>query len=353
MITFRLFHSADPFREIESRAFAESELLVGRDKAAQWRIEDASCEISRRHCLFEQKGGRITVQDLSANGVFLGPEKRRAPKSADVTLNVGDAVHLGQFTIIVDVAEVERANDAGEAPAPALAGAPFHAPLLAELPLDASAFTVRTQWSAGHAAAAAACRGDAPATLLEAFCEGAQLDPSFLAGEDPAEVMRRAGAMYQLVVLGLGDLMNERTALKSDYRMNSTTVAAVDNNPLKWAPTQRVAIDLLRTRVDGFLSGPAAFKASFEDLRKHLLCVMAGSRAAVAAAIDELSPAKVEADAKGQPFLFAGTLWGQFKRRHADLREDARTNPDSTVNRAFKAGYEQHLRHLDDMGTVS
>jgi type VI secretion system FHA domain protein len=194
------------------------------------------------------------------------------------------------------------------------------------------------------------------AALLEAFCEGAQIDASLFAGELPADVLRRAGEAYRQSVIGLCDLMSERTSVKSAYRMERTTVDASDNNPFKWADAHRVGIDLLRSGNGSFLAGAAAIKESFEDLKKHLLCLMAGSRAAVAATLEEVGPALVEESVKGQSLLFqtkVEALWRAFLKRHAQVLADARENADSTINRAFKAGYERHVRKLDGLGTLS
>src|SRR5262249_50428222 len=146
--------------------------------------------------------------------------------------------------------------------------------------------------------ASAAPHGLTDAAMLEAFCAGAGLDASSFVGEDPAQVLHRAGAIYKQMVLGLGDLLNERHSVKTDLNMDRTTVGAAGNNPFKWAPTRRVAIDLLRERKDGFLSGPAALKASFEDLRKHAVCLMAGSRASLDFVFDALAPVSVEGELK-------------------------------------------------------
>ncbi len=69
--------------------------------------------------------------------------------------------------------------------------------------------------------------------------------------------MQRAGTIYKQMVPGLSDLLCEPHIVKSDLNMDRTTVSAKGDNPFKWAPTRRVAADLLRERQDGFLSGSA------------------------------------------------------------------------------------------------
>lgn len=354
MVTLRLFHSANPFHPIATRVIGEGEIAVGRDPAADWHIEDAACELSRRHCAIRVTEEGVRVRDMSANGVFVGADRKRVAKDFYTLVELEEPIHLGQYMIVANTAPPAPANDAGP---DSSIDAPFHSPILAEPEVCASAFSVRSAWSEGEAPAAPANRQRIPdAALLDAFCEGAGIDASMFAGEVPADVMRRAGEAYRQSVIGLCDLMGERTSVKSAYRMDRTTVNASGNNPFKWADAHRVGIDLLRAGNGSFLAGAAAIKDSFEDLKKHLLCVMAGSRAAVAATLEEVGPGRIEDDVKGQSLLFQTKVdasWRAFLIRHAQVSADARENADSAINRAFKAGYERHVRKLDELGTLS
>ena len=154
------------------------------------------------------------------------------------------------------------------------------------------------------------------------------------------------------MVLGLGDVMGERTALKSEYRMVRTVVRAEDNNPFKWAPAQRVATELLRPAEAGFLDGPQAVAESFADVKKHLLCMLAGLRAALASTLDLLAPGRVEEAVKDQPFVLktrAAVLWSEYARLYAQVRTEAQDSADSPANREFRAAYEKQLAELDGM----
>jgi predicted component of type VI protein secretion system len=352
MVTLRLFHSANPFQAIESRIVGDGEIAIGRDPAADWHIEDAACELSRRHCAIHVSEGGVRVRDMSANGVFVGAARRRIAKDFYVEVALEEPIHIGQYMIVVDPADTP-ANDANGHDGSI--DAPFHSPILHEPELSASAFSVRSAWNDTQPAQGlAADRPRLPdAALLEAFCEGAGIDPSAFAAEVPADVMRRAGEAYRQAVVGLCDLMGERTSVKSAYRMDRTTVSATGNNPFKWADAHRVGIDILRAGNGSFLAGSAAIKDSFEDLKKHLLCLVAGSRAAVAATLEEVGPARIEEGLKGQSMLFqtkVDACWREFVKRHTQISSDARENADSAINRAFKAGYERQIRKLDELG---
>jgi predicted component of type VI protein secretion system len=355
MVTLRLFHGTNPFRPLESRVIDAGEIAVGRDPAADWHIEDTACELSRRHCAIVVGEDGVRVRDMSANGVFVGTTRRRIEKDVNVTLFPNDAIHLGQYMIVVDMRSAAPANDT--VPQDASIDAPFHSPILLEPEVTATAFRVASDWETEGQTPRNEARPRIPdAALLEAFCEGACIDASMFAGEAPADVMRRAGEAYRQAVIGLCDLMGERTSVKSAYRMDRTTVDAAGNNPFKWADAHNVGVDLLRAGNGSFLAGAAAMRELFEDLKKHLLSLMAGSRAAVAAALDEIGPARVELEVKGQSMLFQTKVeacWRAFLKRHAQISVDARDNADSVINRAFKAGYERHVRILDGLGTQS
>ncbi len=327
MLTLRLFHQSDPFREIDARLVPEGDLSIGRDPGAAWTIDDRDCELSRLHCALRLDQGRLTLRDTSTNGVFLGEENERLAPGAKVTLRHGESFRLGRYLVFVD--------DAATADRPSLAeSTPFEMP---EPPTPvASPRRHKTPGSVG--------------ALLDAFCAGARIDPSTLTGEDPLALARRIGAIYHQTVRGLSTLMRERAATRSDHEMERTTVGAADNNPFKWAPSQRLAIDLLRPRDDVFLSGPEALAASFADLHSHLQCVEAAASAAFEATLAALAPERIDAALDGQSFVLrnrASEAWRHYQSVHADFAARSRAAEGGVAGEAFRAAYAQRLRDLD------
>jgi type VI secretion system FHA domain protein len=151
------------------------------------------------------------------------------------------------------------------------------------------------------------------------------------------------------MVLGVGDLMSERSSIKTQYKMDRTTISAEDNNPFKWAPTQRLAIDLLLRREAGFLSGAAALKASFEDIKKHLLCTFVGFRASLLALLDQSAPGRIEGKLDGQSLFLksrGAACWAEYEQIHAALEKQMVEDQDGPINQAFIRAYEEKMRDL-------
>lgn len=308
MITLRLFDASNPFQQIDERKLADGAVVIGRDPACDWPVEDASGDLSRRHCTITYGAGAVHVIDTSSNGIALGHERRRPARGERTPLAAGETVHLGQYLLVVD--EPADPTQAEKPATPSQARAP----------------------------------GLTDAALLEHFCVGAGLEPSSFAGEDPAALMERLGAVYRQAVNDLCDLMRERAAAKDHLQVDRTTISARDNNPLKWAPPETIAIELLQEADKGFLKGADAFRASFSDLRLHSDGMAAAGKAAVTFVLWELDPSAVEADIRRQPLAFtsrADAMWRRYRDRHAELCNDA--DGPRRIERASRAGYQAHL----------
>jgi predicted component of type VI protein secretion system len=318
MITLRLFRTDDPFQEIESRTLMDGEILIGRDSSSDWAIPDQRRDLSRRHCTLGIEGGRIFLRDISTNGVRIGTDRRAAPRGERCELVSGETIHLGEFMILLDA---DPSQEIGPAPAPAPRPPSHPAPRPTGPITDAA--------------------------LLEAFCCGAGLEPSSFAGEDPLGVMARLGAVYRQSIDDLSAMMHDRATIKDQLQMQRTTISARDNNPLKWAPPAHVAVDLLREPDGGgFLKGAEAFKASFADLRRHGVGLVAGSDAAIHFVLGELDPAALESAARrGSPFASrAEAAWKLYCERHAVMSS---SEGDAAIEGAFREGYEHRLASLD------
>ena len=323
MYKLQLFDTANPAQPIDARLLAEGRMTVGRDPRANWSIEDPDATLSRWHCELAVLDEGLAVRAVGANGVFLEGEDRLA-EGIDTVLPLPCTLAFGRFRLFATHAPF------GDQPVDTNLTMVLTPPVGAsmEVPVDWEDAVSRPEAGAG--------------SLLEAFCHGAGLDSSMLTGEEPEAIMHRAGAIYRQMVLGIGDLMKERDHARSGYELSRTTIGGKDNNPFKWAPTQRLALDLLLSGPSSFLSGPAAVETSFRDLKRHLVSSFAGLKAALRAAVEAFSPAQLESAASQRTSLLKSRASAQIdvvREQHDDLLAQLEEGRSGSLDAAFVKAY--------------
>lgn len=337
MYIFKLYEKDQPLDPVDARLLQDGLLRIGRDPQADWVIHDPSCEISRWHCEYHARPEGLTLRCLGANGVFDEDSQSRLPDECNLPVALPASICIGPYRLTVDQA-VQTGSGGQE-----------NQTLIMMPPLGSS-IAVPTEWSDAASPTREAAGGG---SLLEAFCEGAGIDASAFSTEDAEDIMRRAGAVYRNMVLGIGDLMAERERVRGQYQLSRTTIGGAGNNPFKWAPTQRLAIDLLLTNDRGFLHGPAALNASFRDIKKHLIATFMGLRASLRAAVETFDPGAVEAATPAKGFALksrVGMLWEGVCGRHANLLRQLDAGEEGPLNQAFIAAYDQAAAELEAEG---
>lgn len=327
MYMLRLFDETDLTHPIDARLLRDGMLRIGRDPSSDWPIPDPDREISRSHCELSADSTSVMLRSTGTNGVFDDDSGVRHPDHVAVRLAMPSTLRIGRYRLVIAAAPHEALGAGGE-----------NRTLVMTPPLGDSTI-VPSEWSD----APAPVRRFSEGSLLEAFCEGAGLDVSLLSHEDPTEVMRRAGAVYRQMVLGVGDLMGERDRAKARYHLTRTTISGAGNNPFKWAPTQRLAIDLLLSGSNGFLSGPTALRASFQDIKRHLMATFSGLQASLRAAIDSFDPEHIDGAIADRASLLksrASLQWQEVGTRHSELRRQLDEGVGGSLDCAFVEGYD-------------
>jgi predicted component of type VI protein secretion system len=311
----RLIERDRPLQALETRVLANGAMTIGRDQNADWRLPDPNGSLSRLHCTLAVRNGRLVVSDQSTNGTFL-ENGERAPRGAEVELKSRDCIHLGPFSVLIEQAAEAANSNSDETAFRGGASTPPRQPL----PEDGQDIP---HWA------------HRDTSLLEAFCDGANIDASALSAEDPVELMRRIGAVYQQTVVGLSSLMSERAKIKRAQPFDSTTIGPARNNPFKWAPARKLAQVLLVSENDGFLSDAEAIQSCFEDLRQHLTSTGDGASASMAATLKGLSPHEIEIEAKQRGAFLRNRselCWEIFVKKYVEVarQADHLENPTSS-----------------------
>ena len=301
--TLTLFNVANPTHELGTRTIQQPLTVVGRDPTADWVVDDEDCYISRSHLQFRVIAGLLFVRPLGRNGVFIGTPPQRIPDDVDVVVEGGHSLSFGRYRFDVSAQ-------------------------------DNSADNVSTD--------ARKASSPSKSESFDAFCEGAKLDPCHFVAEDPVRLMKEAGAIYRQIVIGLGGLLRARSEIREQIASDRTAISHRDNNLIKWAPAQRLLIDLLINKEEGFIGGAAAVEASLTDLESHLVSVMAGHRSALRAILEHLCPPKSGSRSANRFFSSdAAPALEQLEQAQAELLRELEEQSDGLIRQSFAEGYEQ------------
>jgi type VI secretion system protein ImpI len=160
---------------------------------------------------------------------------------------------------------------------------------------------------------------DSMAKFGQLVARGAGLPDNAFAGRDPAELAEQFGRLMKLATDNMKQLLEARQQAKRLARSpNQTTVQAINNNPLKFAPTAEDALRIMfGSQSRSYLDSERAFAQGFDDLKKHQIKTYAAMQQAVTLLMKDVDPATIEAASQSDRGL-AGMV-GSRKARLWDI----------------------------------
>ena len=231
---------------------------------------------------------------------------------------------------------------------------------LADLPMAAitPALAAAVVPAAAGAATPSAAAGADVAHLMRVLNESLGLNPGELDASNPEQTIRLVGELLRLSTDGLFRMLEMRSQLKSELHIEDRTmIASRENNPLKHADTARDAIAyLVDLRQHGnklFMPPGKAVEDTIWDICAHEMAVMAGTRAALLAALKMFSPDVIEGRIKKTgalenvlPALHKSRLWERFLGMYAELQHEAEDHFDRLLNQEFSKAYSEQSKKL-------
>ncbi len=132
--------------------------------------------------------------------------------------------------------------------------------------------------------------------FVRLFARGAGLPEDTFATRDPAELAEQLGQLMRLVAENVKQLLEARQMAKRLARSsNQTTVQALNNNPLKFAPSAEDALRVMfgpPTR--SYLDARRALAQSFDDLKSHQVRTFSAMQHALRLMLGEFDPDVIE-----------------------------------------------------------
>lgn len=195
------------------------------------------------------------------------------------------------------------------------------------------------------------------AALWAAFCQGAGIDVRVPPHEVAAR-LHEAGRILRSAVDGTLQLVAVRASTKHELRAGVTVIQQRDNNPLKFTPDARSALEqLLQPPLRGFLEGPAAMDDAMHDLVGHAIGSVAGLRAAVEGMLDRFAPEALSSKLSDGSFIDnllpmnrKARLWDLYLQHNQAIREEAQEDFHTLFGKAFVAAYQQQIERLQREG---
>jgi predicted component of type VI protein secretion system len=304
------------------KVFDERGGSIGRIAGNDWVLPDPQNFVSSRHARVSAAGGTFYLEDTSSNGTFINAPDQAASRGTPQPLNDGDRLYIGDYEIIVQIIpdEPQAASALG---------------LGTVDPLAALAGTV---------APPEGSKSPADLTRVSA-AQGARPAPA--APPDFEAIVR-------LAVQGLVTVLRSRAEVKNSFRLPTTSVKAVENNPLKFSQNAEDAFDNLFVKSNpGYLGPVDAFREGFDDVAFHQSAMLAGIRAAFSAMLAKLHPEKLEElyerKLKRTAMLGLGNkakYWEMYRAQFEEIDRDREAHFQLLFGEEFALAYNEHLQKL-------
>ena len=188
--------------------------------------------------------------------------------------------------------------------------------------------------------------------LTAAFLEGARLPADSCGSGLTAETMQIIGTCLRAATAGAIDLLAARAITKFQVQADVTVFAERANNPFKFMPdADSVMLLALGKKVPGFMRPDAAMRDTFADLRAHEAGVIAGTRAAVVAALERFAPDALSTQLSSGsvvdrlfPSLKRAQLWGLYVEHYQGIAARAEQDFYGVFGTAFVDAYREETQ---------
>ena len=178
--------------------------------------------------------------------------------------------------------------------------------------------------------------------------EGALSDVQILA------ISGTVGRLMREMLKGMMDIMQSRSEIKNQFRMNMTTIQSVENNPLKFSPNIDDLLEkMFMLRNKAYKKPVDAVREGFQEIADHQLALIAGLRAAFDSMMKRFDPVALEKQfdrqKKGSITLSMGKskYWHSYAEYYKSLIDNRESSFQHLFGDQFVQAYEEQLRKLE------
>jgi type VI secretion system protein ImpI len=132
--------------------------------------------------------------------------------------------------------------------------------------------------------------------FVRRVARGAGIPDEYLARQNPEQLAELLGLLMRVVAENVRQLLSARLEAKRMTRSpHQTMIQALDNNPLKFAPTTEEALRIMFGPPSAsYLDARRTLEQSFEDLKKHQIMTYSAMQQALQMLISDFDPQTIE-----------------------------------------------------------
>lgn len=331
---------------------------IGRSLNNDWALTDPDRFISSKHCQVICEGSLVYLLDLSSNGTFLNGSKTPIGRGKRAVMHSGDRVGLGGYCLKVFI-RLEKTGYSQFGPvkfrqtsADAAPAYPQYFKVQSTQPRKPAVVrdNRKTQRPSVHQQTVNQHSGSATGTAL---IDALGLSHANLSQQQVEHLSGTVGAMMRETLEGLMRALRSRANIKSEFRINVTTIQPVENNPIKFSRTVEELLNTLFTNQSNLGKDPTAIVAeSLNSLADHQLALVAGMHAAFKSTLAQFDPATLEQTFKrncktGILSGFSGAkTWAAYQSHYQQLVDNMEQTFQALFADDFAQAYEDRMLQL-------
>lgn len=174
-----------------------------------------------------------------------------------------------------------------------------------------------------------------------------------LSDEQVDQINQLSAEVLREMVRGLMQVLGSRSAIKSEFRMNVTTIQPVENNPLKFSANVDDALEnMFIKQGDAYKKPLEAVQDGFEGIAEHQVAILAGIRGAFKSVIERFDPVVLEQRFSKQkkgglmPGSQKAKYWESYQEYYNELVGDMDRSFQYLYSDEFVRAYESQLQKL-------
>jgi type VI secretion system FHA domain protein len=218
-------------------------------------------------------------------------------------------------------------------------------------PVSAEVPSVVLGARAAEAASSAESTASDTMTAFDVSALARELGLMNLSEAQQAALLTTVANTVKATVSGMMKTLRARSEIKSEFRLNMTTIQSAENNPLKFSVTPEDAIEnMFAKQGKAYLPPVEAIHDGFADISDHQVALFDAMKAAYEHIFHQFDPEflaqKFERNASKRLLGGKARNWDAFQQLYSEYKEDKEQTFKRLFGEVFADAYERRMHSL-------